>query len=126
MTIISISVDEKVLSEIDSLQKELNFSGRSEIFRTALNNLISELKQKKNLIGKVDAILIISHNDCGYPISKIMHSYSFLIKTQMHNHTILNKCQEIFLLNGDGKKIKQLYEELITIRKIGLVKLIID
>lgn len=125
MAIISISIDDDLLNKIDSLQKEFNFSGRSDLFRAALTNLEDEFHQKKELIGNIDAVLIIIHSGQNEVVSKIMHNYASLIKTQMHNHTSNKKCQELFLLNGDSSKMKQLLFELTKNRKIELAKLII-
>ncbi len=125
MGIISISVDDDLLNQIDTFQKEFNFSGRSDLFRAALTNLVSDFRQKQKLVGIVDAVLVIIHQKQNNEVSKLMHKYSFLIKTQMHSHTQNKKCQELFLLSGDSKKIKELYEELTTNRKIDLAKLII-
>ncbi len=126
MAIISISVDDDLLNQIDSLQKEFSFSGRSDLFRAALTNLESELRQKQKLVGSIDAVLVVLHKGENKEVSKIMHKYSSLIKTQMHNHTNSHKCQELFLLYGDSLKIKKMFEELTKNRKIDLAKLIIS
>lgn len=125
MTIISISVDDDLLKKIDSLQKEFSFSTRSDFFRAALNNIESDLRQKQKLVGNVDAVLVIVHAGQNQVVSKIIHKFSSLIKTQMHNHTDNKKCQELFLLNGDAKKVNELYLGLTKNRKIDVVKLII-
>ena len=125
MSIISISVDDNLLSQIDSLQKEFDFSGRSDFFRAALNNLAIELKQKQKDCGEIDAVLILTHDSQTEVVTKIIHKYSSLIKTQMHNHTKEKKCQEVFILFGDSKKINQMQEEFLSNRKIETVKLFI-
>ncbi|MGH9991312.1 MAG: CopG family ribbon-helix-helix protein, partial [Nitrososphaera sp.] len=40
MTIVSVSLNDDILSEIDKLQKALGFSGRSEIVRAGIRNLL--------------------------------------------------------------------------------------
>ena len=126
MAIISISIDGDLLGKIDSLQKEFDFSGRSDLFRAAIANLENELRQKQNLTGTIDAVLIIVHSGQTQEVSKIIHKYSSLVKTQMHGHTTSKKCQELFFLSGDSKKIKQLSFELTKNRKIEIAKLIIN
>ena len=63
MPIISISLNEEILSEIDKLQKSMGFSGRSEIIRAGLRTLISEEKQRSNLSGLIHAILMVVHDE---------------------------------------------------------------
>lgn len=125
MTIISVNIDEELLNEANILEGEFEFKGRSDFFRTAITTLSSELKQKKNLDGEIDAIIVLIHKAKNTEVSKIIHKYSSLIKTQMHNHTNTNKCMEIFVLNGDAKKIQKMHQEFLTNKKIELAKLII-
>ena len=49
MTIISVSLSEKLLKEIDDLKEELGFSGRSEVIRTSTRMLIADYQEKKTL-----------------------------------------------------------------------------
>jgi len=63
MPIVSISLTEEILKEIDSLQKSLGFSGRSDAIRAGIRSFVSEEKQKENLFGNVNAILLVVHND---------------------------------------------------------------
>ncbi|MDQ3562119.1 MAG: ribbon-helix-helix domain-containing protein, partial [Thermoproteota archaeon] len=41
MAIVSISLNSDILTEIDKLQKALGFSGRSEIVRAGIRNLLA-------------------------------------------------------------------------------------
>ncbi|MEM4253052.1 MAG: ribbon-helix-helix domain-containing protein, partial [Candidatus Nitrosotenuis sp.] len=45
MAIVSISLNEEILAEIDKLQKGLGFSGRSEVIRAGIRTFVSEEKQ---------------------------------------------------------------------------------
>ena len=52
MPIVSISLNNDILSEIDKLKKSMGFSGRSEAIRAGIRNFVSETKQKTELSGK--------------------------------------------------------------------------
>ena len=45
MPIVSISLNDEILSELDRIQKTMGFSGRSEIIRAGIRNLVAEEKQ---------------------------------------------------------------------------------
>lgn len=47
MAIISVSLTEKLLQEIDQLKEEVGFSGRSEVIRTSTRMLIADNNEKK-------------------------------------------------------------------------------
>ena len=51
MPIVSISLNEDIINDIDKLQKNLGFSGRSEIVRAGLRNMIAEQKERDTLQG---------------------------------------------------------------------------
>ena len=51
MPIISISLNENIIQELDKLQKLLGFSGRSEIVRASVRNLLLEEKRIEELYG---------------------------------------------------------------------------
>lgn len=126
MTIISISLNDRLIKEMDRFQKELGYSGRSEIIRSGLRMLIASEKEKSSLYGKVAGTLIVvneeEHNE---DISGIRHKYNEIIKTQIHNHLDNHKCLQIFILEGDAGKVRMLMNELQTSKKADYIKLVV-
>ena len=57
--IISMSLDEKTLQDLDHLQKELGFSGRSETIRQCIRVFASERKQSTKLKGEMDGVVVV-------------------------------------------------------------------
>jgi CopG family nickel-responsive transcriptional regulator len=53
MTIISVSVSEKILEDLDRIQRDIGFSGRSEAIRAGIRLLLSDAaeKNKRNPFG---------------------------------------------------------------------------
>jgi len=49
MPIVSISLTEEILKEVDNLQKTMGFSGRSDAIRAGIRSFVSEEKQKAEL-----------------------------------------------------------------------------
>ena len=125
--IISMSLNDKILKDIDKLQKEMGFSGRSETIRAGLRMLIADKKEKSKLRGIIDAVLLVIHEDRNSEeVSLLRHRHEELIKTQVHNHLENHKCLEIFILKGDAENIKKLAEGFLANRKIDFVKLIVS
>ena len=71
MTIVSISLPEKFLKEIDEIADDMGFAGRSEVIRTGLRLLLDEKKAKEKLKGEIDAILLVIHDDIDIILGKI-------------------------------------------------------
>lgn len=126
MPIVSISLNDEILSEIDKLQKSMGFSGRSEIIRAGIRNLIAEEKQRSNLSGLIHAILMVIHNEESEQIvTGIKHNHEELIGTHLHSKIEGNKCMELFLLHGEADRIDGMTKDFKTNRKMDHVKLVI-
>jgi CopG family transcriptional regulator, nickel-responsive regulator len=124
MTIVSISLNEEILTEIDKLQKGLGFSGRSEVIRAGIRTFVSEEKQRTELIGKQHAVLFVIHDDKYDDIvAGIKHNYENLITTHLHSKIDGERCMELFILNGEGKQIRGITQGFQTNKNMDTVKL---
>ena len=52
MPIVSISLTEEILKEIDNLQKSMGFSGRSDAIRAGIRSFVAEEKQNAKSFWK--------------------------------------------------------------------------
>ncbi len=125
-SIISISMKDRLLEEIDSLQEELGFSGRSELIRAGLRMLISDRKQKGELTGNVSAVLVVVHEEGNeLEVTRHKHEFDEIIKTHLHSNLKKN-CMDLFILDGDAKQIVRLAESMRKVKNIEYVKLIVS
>ena len=125
MPIVSISLTEEILREIDSLQKNLGFSGRSDAIRAGIRSFVSEEKQKENLSGNVNAILLVVHNDeYDNQVNGIKHSYEDLITTHLHSKIEGDKCMELFMLKGEADSVSSITNDFQINKRMDTVKLV--
>ena len=125
MPIVSISLTEEILKEIDNLQKNLGFSGRSDAIRAGIRSFVSEEKQKENLSGKVNAILLVVHNDeYDNQVNGIKHSYEDLITTHLHSKIEGDKCMELFMLKGKAESVSTITKDFQINKKMDTIKLV--
>lgn len=126
MVIVSVSLNNKILEEIDRIEHEMGYSGRSEVIRSGIRLLISENKENEKLAGEINAILIIIHNqDKEDIVSDIKHDFEDVTSTQIHNHLKNNKCLEIFVLNGQSDRIINFVKQFKISGKMDYVKLVV-
>ncbi len=119
MTVISVSIDDRLLEEVDKLEKRQGFTGRSELFRTALRSLLERTKDTEQLDGVSDAIILVKYTDGdAEAVSDILHDYRSIIQSQLHNHLENHACIEILVVNGDGNSIKELWKNLQTSKNV--------
>ena len=125
MPIVSISLNEQILSELDKLQKSMGFSGRSEAIRAGIRSFVSDEKQKNQLSGMIHAILLVVHNDeYDHIVSGIKHNFEDLITTHLHSKIDGEKCMELFVINGDAEKVSTITKDFQRNKKMDTVKLV--
>ena len=125
MPIVSISLTEEILKEIDSLQKNLGFSGRTDAIRAGIRSFVAEEKQKEDLSGNVNAILLVVHNDeYDNQVNGIKHSYEDLITTHLHSKIEGDKCMELFMLKGEAGSVSSITKDFQINKRMDTVKLV--
>ncbi len=126
MTVISISINEKLLEEIDALKDEMGFSSRSDIIRTASRMLIDDTRKQMDIKGEVNGVIFLIHKrEVEDKVNDIKHDYESIINTQIHSHLKNKNCLEIFILEGEAEKIKELTSRFRNCGKMEHLKLII-
>lgn len=124
--IVSISLSSDMFDELESLQKEMGFTGRSEMIRAGIRAFVQEEKQKREISGSASAILLVVHADeFDGEVAGIKHDYEDLITTHLHNKIDGSRCVEIFVLGGDGDRINDITRGFQTSRKMDDVKLLV-
>ena len=106
MTVVSLSFPESMLKEMNDVQKSSGFTGRSELVRAAIRMLLEDSKEKTAVVGDVNGLLVITHDEEEEaPVTKLKHQYEDIITTHVHNKTKTSMCIEVFVLQGDAEKI---------------------
>jgi CopG family nickel-responsive transcriptional regulator len=125
MTIVSLSFPEAMITEMDRIQRSGGFAGRSELVRAAVRLLIEDSKEKDVLSGHMDAIIVVTHDESDEaPVTRLKHEFEEIVKTHIHNKISQNNCVELFLLEGDGKKIGSMVREFQKEDKLKSVKFV--
>jgi CopG family nickel-responsive transcriptional regulator len=125
LTIVSVSLNEELLNDVNKLQKRLGFTGRSEIIRASVRTMISEEKKKEDLIGDIHALFLVTHDEkSDDEINEMRHTYDKLITTHLHNKIDRDRCLEIFVLKGDANQIRNMTRLFQSNKKMDNAKLI--
>lgn len=125
MPIVSISLNNEILGDLDKLQKSLGFTGRSEAIRAGIRSFISEEKQKNEIFGNVHALLLVVHNDeFDHIVTGLKHNFEDLISTHLHSKIEGNKCMELFVIDGDAERVLTITKDFQVNKKMDTVKLV--
>ena len=125
MTVVSVSLNDDIIENLDKL-KSLGFSGRSEIIRAGIRNLLSDERMKEDLSGEINSLLLAVHDeDSDDQVSSIRHDFDKIIIVHLHNKIDKDRCLEIFSLKGDASEVKEISRQLQINKKMHFVKLIV-
>jgi CopG family transcriptional regulator, nickel-responsive regulator len=126
MTIVSLSFPDQMVKELDQIQDSGGFAGRSELVRAAIRLLIEDRKEKDSLLGHVNAVIVVTHDESNEaPITKLKHEFEDIVKTHIHNKISHSNCVELFLVEGEGKKVASMTKAFQKEEKMKSVRLIV-
>ncbi|MBN1169945.1 ribbon-helix-helix protein, CopG family [Candidatus Micrarchaeota archaeon] len=112
MEIISVSLDDKSLNDLDKLQQKLGYKSRSKLLRSTINSLLNEYKKIESQKGHTDAVIVVTYTANDQPkIHEIVHEYADSIRTSLHQHHN-GVCIDIIMVCAEGSQIKELFSGL--------------
>lgn len=124
--IISISLNDDLLDGVDEVQKELGFSGRSEVIRAGIRMLIADAKERGGLAGTLCSVLILVHTKGVEDVfTRIKHEHEEVIATHLHHHLMDGRCLEMLVLTGNASKIRRLVDAFHACGKMDSIKQVI-
>lgn len=125
MTIISISIGDDLVEDLERLQKGMG-AGRSEVVRAGIRQVVQEERQKMKMGSMESAVLMVTHADIhDEEVSVIKHDHEDLIKTHMHNKIDDDRCVDVFVMSGPGKNIRDMTNGFLANKKMDCVKLVV-
>ena len=109
MTVVSVSMPEELLERVDGFADEHGYTGRSEVFREAARNLLTEFDDSqlegRPLMGTVTVLFDFESGDVEHEMMELRHEYEDLVTSHVHNHVGDHYCMELFVLEGDIEEI---------------------
>jgi CopG family nickel-responsive transcriptional regulator len=126
MTVISITLPAELLSKFDEFMKARGYYSRSEAFRDAIRNLITESELAKLETGNVAATIMTTcdyaRKDVDLKITEIRHEFDDVVIENVHRHIDHKYCLEIFIAEGNNDRILNLINRLRGMHGIQQVR----
>jgi CopG family nickel-responsive transcriptional regulator len=111
MPVVSVSLTDKNLEVLESIQESLGLTGRSESIRACIRVAESDMREREDLRGSLEGVLIILHDSHhSLRLDDIRHEYKEQVTTQIHSHLRNEKCMEVFIVKGEASIIKRMLE----------------
>ncbi len=120
MPIVAISMTDADLEELEFLQKNGEFSNRSEVVRHAVQSLMSEHRNVEIVQGLITAVItaVYYKKGQGHNISTVQHEYREFIAATIHAHTTEGNCTEVMILTADAGKVRNFLRKLRSQKKV--------
>lgn len=125
MVVVSLSIPDLLLRQIDAAIEERGFASRSEIMRQSLRLFLNEDVRIDELEGEAIATITIIYKekaDRGR-ILDAQHVYSGLVSTFLHAHIHEGYCLEVIILKGQATTIRQFVASLRSNEQITQIKI---
>jgi CopG family nickel-responsive transcriptional regulator len=124
LTVVSLSVPDTLLEQVDSIIKERGFASRSEIVRQALRLLLKEDVRIEEIKGETMATITIIYREKAdrARLLDAQHVYSGLVSTFLHAHIHEGYCLEVILLKGQAQIIRKFVYTLRSNEQITQIK----
>ena len=126
MKIISFSLSDKNVKDMETIQDSWGLSNKSEVVRAGLREALQKIETEKQLQGKICALIILQHShETEKFVSDIKHEFIKLIKSQNHAEVETDYCIDVFLLKGNADEIKKMKNALGNNRKIKKIEMVL-
>ena len=121
MTIVSISVNEELLERFDETSGRKGYSTRSEAIRDAMRAFVGDGELEIEGGENIAIIsLIYAKGVNRSELIRVQHRFPE-IQTMLHTHLDDKNCLEVYILKGEGERLKKLVKEIRHIKAVKRV-----
>lgn len=121
--IISLSLADPLVEELDRLIERRGYRGRSEAVRAALMEFFKTQRREEQAAGHVNAIVVLGYPERGErALSEVRHAHNDLVTSMLHAHTVKGRCATVLLGEGPGEKMRRFLSELRGLRDLESIE----
>jgi CopG family nickel-responsive transcriptional regulator len=109
MGVVSISMPDELEDRIDTFADEHGYTGRSEVVREAVRNLMGEFEDKRledrELMAVVTVLFDYETTTVEEKMMHLRHDHESIVASNFHSHVGDRYCMELFVLEGQLEDI---------------------
>lgn len=120
MAVVSVSLPESLLERADGFIQHRGYSGRSELVRAALRDFLNRETELEREGERNGTLTLIYPQAQERKIGEIRHEFTDVVQSMMHGHSD-GSCVDVFMLKGDGQRIRAFVDALRGARGTQLV-----
>jgi len=124
----TISVEKELLEKLDNLTQKLQFPNRSRTVRHLIQQATVAQHSKEDKVMAGAIILVYNHHqrELQTRSTHLQHDFHSLILSVQHVHLDHDNCLETLAVKGKTSELKQLADQLISLKGIQNGSLVIS
>ncbi len=124
MGIISLSIPDELIEELDGILGEKRSATRSEVIRQALRTYILEYNKLNKIKGDVIATITVLYEktEKNEELFHLQHEFGDMITAYLHSHLTGENCLEVLVVKGSAQRLKSLIDGLKANKPVTQIK----
>lgn len=124
MGIISLSLPDELVDELDSVLGKERSATRSEVIRQAVRTYILEYNKLNDIQGNVIATITVLYGkiEKNQELFQLQHEFSDMITAYLHSHLTGENCLEVLVVKGSALRLKSLIDGLKANKPVKQIK----
>jgi CopG family nickel-responsive transcriptional regulator len=123
MVVVSLSIPDELLSELDTILGGERYASRSEVVRQALNKYIMEYRELERIRGDIIATITLLYEKTEKNEGlHLQHEFDDIVTQYLHSHLTEKSCLEVMVVKGQSKRLKDLIDGLKANRHVKQLK----
>ncbi|MBF0288220.1 MAG: nickel-responsive transcriptional regulator NikR [SAR324 cluster bacterium] len=121
-----VSIPKNLLQQFDQLIAAKGYQSRSEAIRDLVRNDLVGQEWEEGEQETFGTLTIVYDHHIGnltHTLAEIQHRFFDLIISNVHVHIDHDNCLEVILLKGDNRRIKEISDEVISLKGVKYGKL---
>jgi CopG family nickel-responsive transcriptional regulator len=139
VAVISVSLPDPLLQQADRFLVERGFAGRSELVRAALRDFLAHEAEGQREGPRSGTLTLLYPHGYERKIGEVRHEFTDIVRSMMHGHvpgragdgrrgedaaSTGDLCVEVFVLEGEARRIRQFADGLRAARETRLAQLV--
>jgi CopG family nickel-responsive transcriptional regulator len=124
VSIISLSLPNELLEELDTILGEDRSATRSEVVRQAVRMYLTQYNELEKIRGNVIATITVLYEKTeeNKELFRLQHEFDDMITAYLHSHISETSCLEVMVVKGSSKRLRSLIDGLKANKPVKQIK----
>jgi CopG family nickel-responsive transcriptional regulator len=126
---ISISLQEKVLQELDKMVEDCGFESRSQAISEMINRQVAEHKTRLDesvMVGTINLVYNHSVRGLQKKLTDLQHKYIDEIISSLNVNLVDAQTLGVILVQGPAKKLKMIADKMVSCKGVSTGQLLMS